>query len=260
MKKIDRVFKNKKGKIFSVFFTAGFPQLNSTKETILSLQNIGVDFVEVGIPFSDPLADGPVIQNSASVALKNGMTLNLLFDQLKEIQEEVKIPLILMGYFNPILNFGIEKFCRMAADIGIESVIIPDLPAEYFESHCKLIFEKYGIENIFLITPQTSEERIRKMDDMFSSFIYVVSAPGTTGSQSPNQAFEKEDYFNKLSKLNLKSPLVVGFGVKDRQDVLLAEKYTSGTICGSAYIQLVSESGDVALAAEILKNKLTQLN
>jgi len=229
-------------KILSIYFTAGYPQLNDTVRILKSLQNSDVDMVEIGMPFSDPLADGPTIQNSGSIALKNGMTTKLLFEQIKDIRKEITIPLILMGYLNPILQFGIEKFCKSCADVGIDGLIIPDLPVKEYEELYKEIFKKYGLIDIFLITPQTSEERIRYIDKISNGFVYMVSTASTTGGRdSFNKA--QTDYFKRIAIMELRSPQIVGFGISNKETFNQATQYSKGAIIGSAFIKHLTAEG-----------------
>lgn len=223
-------------KLLSIYFSAGYPSLNSTENTIQALEKSGVDMIEIGLPFSDPLADGPTIQASSTAAIKNGMTSEVLFQQLKNIRKTVKIPLIIMGYLNPILQFGVENFCKRCSEIGIDGLIIPDLPADFYAQNYKSIFEKYNLINIFLITPQTSEERIRYIDSISNGFIYMVSSAGVTGNQND---FEQTniDYFERIGSLNLKNPQIIGFGISNKQTFKQATKYAKGAIIGSAFIK-----------------------
>ncbi len=225
-----------KNKLLSIYFTAGYPSLNDTVTIIQNLENAGVDMIEIGLPFSDPLADGPTIQASSTQALKNGMTTKLLFEQLKDIRKTVTIPLIIMGYFNPILQYGVEVFCKKCAEIGIDGFIIPDLPVDVYNDNYKAIFEKYGLINVFLITPQTSVERIRFIDSISNGFIYMVSSASVTGSQSGFGAAQT-DYFKRIAKLNLNNPQIVGFGISDSETFNQATEDAKGAIIGSAFIK-----------------------
>ena len=229
-------------KLLSIYFTAGYPSLNDTETTIENLEKNGVDMIEVGLPFSDPLADGPTIQASSTQALHNGMTSNVLFDQLKDIRKTVSIPLILMGYFNPMLQYGVEEFCKKCQDVGIDGLIIPDLPVEVYHEEYQTIFERYGLLNIFLITPQTSEKRIRYMDSISKGFIYTVSSASTTGSQS---GFGKNqtDYFKRIADLKLDNPQIIGFGISDHETFSQATQHAKGAIIGSAFIKHVTKHG-----------------
>lgn len=231
----------KNQKILSLYFTAGYPELNDTVSILQELEKSGVDLVEIGLPFSDPLADGPTIQESSTKAIANGMTTKLLFEQLKNVREKVKIPLLIMGYFNPMLQFGMEKFCQKCAEVGIDGLIIPDLPLAIYEENYKSLFEKYNLKNIFLITPQTSEERILKIDSLSDSFIYMVSSASVTGSQSGFGKKER-DYFSRISSLELKNPQVIGFGIKDEATFLQATEFQKGAIIGSAFVKFLGKN------------------
>ena len=230
------------GKILSIYATAGFPQLIDTLQVLKELENAGVDLIEIGMPFSDPLADGPTIQESSTKALMNGMTTELLFEQLKEVRNHLSIPLILMGYFNPVLQFGVEKFLKKAAEVGIDGVILPDLPLEVYEREYKDLFEAYGLSMIFLITPQTPESRIRQIEQASTSFIYMVSTSSTTGAQ---EGFNQEsmEYFKRIEAMNLKVPTVVGFGISNASSYHQATSHSKGAIIGSAFIKALSKEG-----------------
>ena len=229
-------------KILSIYFTAGHPNLNDTVNIIENLEKNGIDMIEIGMPFSDPLADGPTIQVSSTQALQNGMTSNVLFDQLKDIRKTVSIPLILMGYFNPVLQYGVEEFCKKCQEVGIDGLIIPDLPVEVYHEEYQIIFERYSLLNIFLITPQTSEKRIRYMDSISKGFIYTVSSASTTGSQ---KGFTKDqiNYFERINKLKLKNPQIIGFGITNNESYCQATRYAKGAIIGSAFIKYISNNG-----------------
>jgi tryptophan synthase alpha chain len=231
-------------RLLSVFFTAGHPGLNDTRRIIRLLAASGADLIEIGMPFSDPLADGPVIQQSSQHALSQGMSLPLLFEQLKGIRSEVNIPLILMGYLNPVMQYGFEAFCRQAADVGIDGLILPDLPLAEYETNYQGIVEASGLSNIFLITPQTSEARIRKIDELSSSFIYAVSSDSTTGRRG---SFSEEHlaYFERLQALRLRSPLLIGFGIHDRETFETVSRYAAGAIIGSAFIRMLEASSNL---------------
>lgn len=229
-------------KLLSIYFSAGFPTLKDTVTIIQDLEKNGVDFIEIGLPFSDPLADGPTIQESSTIALKNGMTTEVLFNQLKDIRKTVNIPLIIMGYFNPMLQYGVDAFCATCAEIGIDGLIIPDLPLDVYEREYKATFEKYGLLNIFLITPQTGDDRIQQIDAASDGFIYMVSSAGVTGSQS-GFGNTQEDYFSRIEKMKLKNPQVVGFGIKDAETFKQATKSTKGAIIGSAFIKHLHKEG-----------------
>ena len=236
----NKLTENKK--LLSIYFTAGYPKLDDTVEIIRQLEKSGVDFIEIGLPFSDPLADGPTIQASSQTALKNGMTTEVLFQQLKDIRNTISIPLILMGYYNPVLQFGVENFCKKCAEVGIDGLILPDLPLAEFQEHYAEIFKKYGLLNIFLITPQTSEERIRQIDEASEGFIYMVSSASVTGNSS-GFGDEQEAYFKRIASLSLSNRQIVGFGINNSETFQQATKYTNGAIIGSAFIKMLSEKG-----------------
>jgi tryptophan synthase alpha chain len=234
-------------KLLSIYFTAGYPETGDTVSIIQELEKNGVDFIEIGLPFSDPLADGPTIQESSTKALKSGMTTNKLFEQLKGIRDSVEIPLIIMGYFNPILQYGVEKFCKKCAETGIDGLIIPDLPVDVYNEEYRQIFEENGLQNIFLITPQTSEERIRFIDSVSSGFIYMVSSASVTGSTS-GFGEETKKYFKRVNDMQLKNPQVVGFGISDAESFQQATQYAKGAIIGSAFIKHLNKNGKNKIA------------
>ena len=240
MNRINKLFQEKKENILSIYFTAGFPNLNDTVKIIQELEKNGVDLIEIGMPFSDPVADGLTIQHASEVALKNGMSIKLLFEQLKEIRKTVNIPLILMGYFNPVLQFGVEKFCETCREIGIDGAILPDLPLNEFEENYREIFAKNNLHNILLITPQTSEKRIRQIDDASEGFIYMVSSSSTTGAGKKVEDFKKE-YFEHIRQMNLKNPRLIGFGISDHATFTNACRYANGVIIGSAFVKSLGE-------------------
>jgi len=235
MNRINQKLKEDK-KLLSIYFSAGYPNLNDTVSIIENLEKSGTDMIEIGLPFSDPLADGPTIQASSTQALKNGMTTEVLFNQLKDIRKTVSIPLILMGYFNPMFQYGAEAFCKKCQDIGIDGLIIPDLPVDVYNDQYKATFEKYGLINVFLITPQTSVERIHFIDSISNGFIYMVSSASVTGS---NSGFGEEQtaYFKRIADMNLKNPQIVGFGISDNKTFTQATEYAKGSIIGSAFIK-----------------------
>lgn len=243
MNRINQLFANNSKNLLSIYFTAGHPELNSTPEVIQILEKSGVKMVEIGMPFSDPLADGPVIQQSAQKALVNGMNLNILFDQLKNIRQSVNIPLLLMGYLNPVMYYGIEKFCARCQEVGIDGVILPDLPPEEYETEYKAVFENYGLKFIFLISPQTSDERLRMIDNLSNGFIYMVSSSSTTGAKKSISENQKE-YFRRINKLKLKNPLVVGFGISNKETFGEVCNYASGAIIGSAFVKMLDGAQD----------------
>ncbi|MEZ4794115.1 MAG: tryptophan synthase subunit alpha [Flavobacteriaceae bacterium] len=229
-------------KLLSIYFTAGYPQLEDTVPIIQSLEESGVDFIEIGLPFSDPLADGPTIQKSSTKALKNGMTTSLLFQQLEGIRDHVNIPLVLMGYFNPILQFGVASFCKQCKAVGIDGLILPDLPLQEYRKNYQSLFEKYSLPVIFLITPQTTEGRIREIDQSSTSFIYMVSSASTTGSQGAFGGIQ-QNYFKRIADMNLKHPQIVGFGIHDKKTFTVATTFAKGAIVGSAFINMLEKDG-----------------
>ena len=229
-------------KILSIYFSAGYPNLNDTVQIIQDLEKSGVDMVEIGLPFSDPLADGPTIQESSTKALENGMTTKLLFQQLENIRQSVQIPLIIMGYFNPFLQYGIEDFCKKCQEIGIDGLIIPDLPVDIYAENYKETFDKYGLINVFLITPQTSDERIKYIDSVSNGFIYMVSSASVTGN-SDGFGTIQTNYFKRISEMNLKNPQIVGFGINNKETFSQATKFAKGAIIGSAFIKNLTENG-----------------
>jgi len=229
-------------KLLSIYFTAGYPNINDTVSIIQNLEKNGVDMIEIGLPFSDPLADGPTIQASSTQALKNGMTTEVLFNQLKNIRKTVDIPLIIMGYFNPMFQYGVEAFCEKCKEIGIDGLIIPDLPVDVYHEEYQAIFEKYDLINVFLITPQTSDERIRYIDSISNGFIYMVSSASTTGSQS-GFGDEQTNYFERIGNMNLNNPQIVGFGISNNKTFTQATQYAKGAIIGSAFVKHVTNNG-----------------
>jgi tryptophan synthase alpha chain len=240
MNRIDELFNKKAGNILSVYFTAGYPALDSTVEIIRELASEGTDMIEIGVPFSDPVADGPVIQKSNDTALKKGMSLRLLFDQLKDIRKETDIPLLLMSYINPVLRFGIEKFCKKCEETGIDGVILPDLTPEIYTASYLGLFKEHNIYNVLLISKGTSAARIREIDGLSRIFIYMVSSSSTTGIKRNFSADQKE-YFLKVKKMNLRNPALIGFGISDNETYLKACKYGAGAIIGSAFIKALGE-------------------
>ncbi len=241
MKSLKNIFQEKKN-LLSIFFTAGYPNLNDTTAIISELSKNNVDFIEVGLPYSDPLADGPTIQDSSQVALQNGMNLDIVFDQLKSIKETNTTPLVLMGYLNQLIKYGEDKFCEACVACGIETVILPDLPMIEYENHYQQLFKKYGLTNVFLITPHTSEERIRKIDTFTEAFIYVVASSSITGAKG-EISNQQIDYFERIKSMNLKSNLIIGFGISDAKTFNTACSYASGAIIGSAFIKHLSKHG-----------------
>jgi len=255
MNKITTLFQNKKDKILSVYFTAGFPELEDTEKIILALQDAGIDLIEVGIPFSDPLADGPVIQESSMFALQNGMNLRLLFSQLEKIKDKVHIPLILMGYLNPVMQYGFENFCKDCKKAGVSGMIIPDLPFNDYLNEYKPIAERYDLKVVMLITPATSDERIRLIDEHTDGFIYMVSSAATTGVQ---HSFDENrlEYFRRIGNMGLRNPLLIGFGISNRDTLTAAFEHAAGAIIGSKFIKLLVDERNPQTAVKILLNSL----
>ena len=248
MNRIDRLFSGSPQRLLSIYFCAGAPTLDGTADVIRSLAREGVDMIEIGIPFSDPMADGPVIQDAATKALRNGMTLEKLFSQLEGIRRDVDIPLILMGYLNPVFRYGFEAFCKRCVEVGVDGMIIPDLPfKDYMESY-KAVAERYGLRFIMLITPETSEERVRLIDAHTSGFIYMVSSAATTGAQKDFDA-QKQAYFRRIEQMNLRIPRMVGFGISNKQTFDAACEHASGGIIGSRFVTLLDQAGGDATAA-----------
>ena len=241
MNRINKRLQENK-ELLSIYFTAGYPNLEDTVPVMEELVKAGVDMIEIGLPFSDPLADGPTIQESSTKALKNGMTTAKLFDQIKDIRKTVDIPLIVMGYFNPMLQYGVEAFCEKCAEIGIDGLIMPDLPLAEYQEHYRTVFEKYDLKMIFLITPQTSDERIKQIDAASNSFIYMVSSASTTGKTSGFGSVQT-DYFERIASLSLKNPQIVGFGINNEETFKAATKTAKGAIIGSAFIKTLTEHG-----------------
>jgi len=243
MSRLQSLFQHKKD-ILSVYFTAGYPKLDSTREVIAALVKNGVDLIEVGFPFSDPLADGPVIQQSSTVALENGITTQIILEQLKDVRQGTPVHLVAMGYLNPILQFGMENFLKAIADIGFDGVILPDLPLEVYQEEYQTVFKQYGIDFICLITPQTSEERIRLIDSVSSGFIYMVSSASTTGAKNGIDN-KQEEYFARIAGMKLKNPTLIGFGISNSETFQTACKWANGAIVGSAYIKALDSKGSI---------------
>ena len=256
MNRINQLFEQKSENILSVYFTAGFPKLEDTLPTLKCLQANGVDLVEIGVPFSDPMADGLVIQNSSHAALQNGMSIRKLFDQLTGVRANIHIPLIMMGYLNPIIQFGFEAFCKECHRVGVDGMIVPDLPMADFLAEYKEIASRYELEFIFLITPETSEERIREIDSYTNGFIYMVSSAAVTGTQ--NSFDNKVEYFNRINAMNLKNPRLIGFGISNKSTRDMVNRYSSGAIIGSAFIKALQETNDVEKGVKLLLEKLDE--
>lgn len=257
MNRIDTLFQSKKN-ILSVFYTAGFPSLNDTGVIAKALEEAGADLIEIGIPFSDPIADGPTIQSSNKIALDNGMTVSLLLKQVKEIRKSVSLPIILMGYLNPVFQYGVEKFCREAAANGVDGLILPDMPLEEYESEYKPVMDELNLCNVFLLSPTTSEDRIRKIDSLSRGFIYAVSSSSTTGAKG-DFTIEQENYFKRVKAMQLKNPFLIGFGVSSGNTFSTACRYGAGAIVGSAFINVLKDSdnlkGDIIAFVSSLKSK-----
>ena len=257
MTRLKKLFNTKSSKVLNVYCTAGYPVLDSTLPIIAALEKNGADLMELGMPYSDPLADGPVIQESGARALENGMSIEVLFDQLKSLRATSNIPVVLMGYMNPVLQYGFEKFCAAAAAVGVDGLILPDMPAYEFEATYGAIVKKHGLDFIFLVTPETPTERIQYLDSLSSGFLYAVSASATTGSALNFGAVDT--YLQKLQQMHLKNPILVGFGVKDAASFELATRHTAGAIIGSAYIKALENSTDVtATTAQFLSSVIGQ--
>jgi len=240
MNRIDQLFLNKPQEILNIYCTAGFPALNDTLTIMETLQQSGADMIELGMPFSDPLADGPVIQESSTRAIANGMRISVLFEQLKGFRDRISLPVILMGYMNPVLQFGVENFCQQCAETGVDGIILPDLPMDEFEAEYRAIFEKYGLHLIFLVTPETSEARIRKIDSLSKGFVYAVSSSSTTGKDK--DMGDQQAYFARLKGMKLKNPVLIGFGIKDKQTFQAACANSNGAIIGSAFVKAIENS------------------
>ena len=241
MNRIDELFKNKDGNILSIYFTAGFPNLDDTVGIMEAIEEAGADIIEIGIPYSDPVADGPTIQDSNNVALTNGMTLKLLFTQLEGLRSKLNIPVVLMGYLNPIVQYGMEAFCKKCQEVGVDGVIIPDLPMQQYTDSYKELFDNYNLRNTFLISPQTSEKRIREIDSKTDGFIYMVSSASITGAKKEVTP-EQIAYFERVRDMGLKNPRLIGFGISDKASFTTASTYSHGAIIGSAFINVVKEA------------------
>lgn len=255
MNRIQQLFDKKPSDILSVFFTAGYPKLDQTLEIIEQLASNGVDLIEIGMPYSDPIADGETIQRSSLAALENGMTLPVLFEQLAAIRSKVDIPLILMGYINPVLQYGLDHFLAKAAEVGIDGMILPDLPMYEYENMYRPQFQAHGLSNIFLITPQTSADRIRKIDELSEAFIYMVSTDSTTGK---TEGFGPQQlaYFDRINQMNLRNPRLIGFGISDNQSFRAACDHAAGAIIGSAFIKAIGQPGTLADHIQAFVNKI----
>jgi len=238
MNRLNNLFNSKKDNLLSIYFTAGYPEVNTTLDIAVALEKAGVDFLEIGFPYSDPVADGPTIQHSSEKALENGMNLHLLFDQLADLRKRVSIPILLMGYVNPMVQYGVENFCKKAAEAGIDGIIVPDLPMYEYETLYAGYFKANNLSNIFLVTPQTSEDRIRKIDDLTDSFIYLLSSSSITGGNL-QVSVNIEDYYKRVKTMQLKNPAIIGFGISDNKSFTKACEYAAGAIVGSAFVKLL---------------------
>ena len=245
MTRIDDLFVKKQHEVLNVYCTAGFPMLESTLSVMTALQTYGADLIELGMPYSDPIADGPVIQESSARSIENGMTIDRLFEQLKDMRLSITVPVILMGYMNPVLQYGFEKFCMKAASVGIDGLILPDLPMHEYETEYGLTIRDNNLDLIFLVTPETKEDRLKQIDALSTGFLYAVSSSSTTGSNKDIN--DQQSYFKKLQSMHLKNPILVGFGIKDRDTFQAACKHTNGAIIGSAYIKAIENSSDISI-------------
>src|SRR5690606_5630547 len=244
MNRIDQLFRDKSENILSIYFTAGFPALEDTRVIMRSLEEAGADIIEIGVPYSDPVADGPTIQESNKIALENGMRLKKLFAQLEDMRGKIKIPVILMGYLNPIYQYGMEAFCKKCQEVGVDGIIVPDLPMQQYLEEFKEMFDRYGLRNTFLISPQTSEKRIREIDEFSDGFIYMVSSHSITGAKT-GITDTQVDYFQAVKNMNLRSPRLIGFGISDRTSFAKASSYSHGAIIGSAFIKVLKNGGNL---------------
>jgi tryptophan synthase alpha chain len=241
--RLTQLFAEKQNNLLNIYFTAGFPKLNDTLRILQALEKSGVDMIEIGMPFSDPLADGPTIQRSSEIALDNGMSIKVLFEQLKDLRKHVSVPVLLMGYLNPVMQYGIEKFCKKASELGVDGIILPDLPFLEYNLFYKEIFEANQLSNVFLVTPETNAERLKTIDESASGFIYAVSTNSTTGGTKTID--DAKDYFEKLQSAKLKNPIMIGFNINDKKSFQFASQYAHGAIIGSAFVKAISQSNDL---------------
>jgi tryptophan synthase alpha chain len=253
MNRLNKLFESNKEHLLSIYFTAGYPALNTTVDIAEALEKAGVDFLEIGFPYSDPVADGPTIQHSSEVALQNGMTLNQLFEELKNIRQRVSIPILLMGYVNPMVQCGVERFCKKAAEVGVDGVIVPDLPMYEYESLYASTFKENNLSNIFLVTPQTSEERIRKIDGLTNSFIYLLSSSSITG-KNLEVSNTIEDYYKRIKGMDLQNPAIIGFGISSQDTFNKASEYARGAIVGSAFVKFLGTENYLERIPEFIKS------
>lgn len=245
MNRIHYLFNNKQDRVLSIYFTAGFPKLEDTIPVMVAIEAGGADMIEIGIPYSDPIADGPTIQDSNRIALENGMSMKKLFEQLKGFRAKIHLPVVLMGYLNPIIQFGMEEFCKKCKEVGVDGLIVPDLPMQQYLDEYKRLFDSYGLVNTFLISPQTSEKRIRQIDENTDGFIYMVSSHSITGAKA-DISEEQIAYFERVKAMNLKNPRLIGFGISDAQTFSTASQYSNGAIIGSAFIKKVKNSTNLS--------------
>jgi tryptophan synthase alpha chain len=252
MNRLNTLFNTNKENLLSIYFTAGYPELNTTVDIAEALEQAGADFLEIGFPYSDPVADGPTIQNSSQIALNNGMNLNVLFEQLKDLRRRVSIPVLLMGYINPMVQYGVERFCKQAAAVGVDGIIVPDLPMYEYEMLYSNYFEDNNLSNIFLVTPQTSAERIRKIDELSNSFIYLLSSSSITGG-TLNLTDTIEGYYKRIKGMALNNPAIIGFGISDHNSFAKACKHANGAIVGSAFVKLLAQDGYMQKIPEFIQ-------
>jgi len=251
--RLNQLFDTKNNNLLSIYYTAGYPELNTTVDIAEALEKAGADFLEIGFPYSDPVADGPTIQHSSQTALDNGMTLHLLFEQLKDLRKRVSIPILLMGYVNPIVQYGVEAFCKKAVEVGVDGVIVPDLPMYEYESMYAKYFTGNNLSNIFLVTPQTSADRIRKIDELSNSFIYLLSSSSITGG-SLNVSDSIEGYYKRIKAMQLKNPAIIGFGISNNATFTKACEYANGAIVGSAFVKLLDEEDYLSKIPAFIKS------
>jgi len=244
MNRIDQLFEKKKERVLSIYFTAGFPNLEDTMAVMQAIEEAGADIIEVGIPYSDPIADGPTIQDSNMIALSNGMSLKKLFEQLEDMRDTISLPVVLMGYLNPIIQYGMEAFCKKCKKLGIDGLILPDLPMQQYLDEYKEVFDQNGLRNTFLISPQTSEKRILEIDHHTDGFIYMVSSHSVTGAKT-SISDEQISYFKRVGDMHLKNPRLIGFGISDSETFNIASKFSNGAIIGSAFIKKIKDSKDL---------------
>jgi tryptophan synthase alpha chain len=253
MNRLNQLFATKKDNLLSIYYTAGYPELNTTVDIAEALEKAGADFLEIGFPYSDPVADGPTIQHSSQQSLDKGMTLNVLFEQLKDLRNRVTIPILLMGYVNPIVQYGVERFCKQAAEVGVDGVIVPDLPMYEYETMYSSYFKDNNLSNIFLVTPQTSPDRIQKIDGLSNSFIYLLSSSSITGGNL-DVSVGIEDYYKRVKAMQLKNPTIIGFGISDNVTFKKACEYANGAIVGSKFVKLLDEENYLEKIPEFVKS------